>query len=179
MRTPRRRGDIPLSTKIQCAGFGDNASKASKKAPKIARYLEKDIPVQGSVASSDGWFVVPDVSVKSSFLSKPIKAVILASGRAICLFKVEGKIYCTDANSTAFKYPLADASIIDLKSGPAVEVKLDGTVYDLATGKVMSWCPKNNPIRSILGSLKDTSEPEDLPVYPVRVDGDDIWVNLA
>lgn len=29
----------------------------------------------------------------------------------------------------------------------AVEVPLDGTVYDLATGKVLSWCPKNSLVR--------------------------------
>ena len=37
---------------------------------------------------------------------------------------------------------------------PAVEVPLDGTVYDLDTGRVLEWCPKNNPIRMLLGSLK-------------------------
>ena len=31
---------------------------------------------------------------------------------------------------------------------------LDGTVYDLETGKVLVWCPKNNPLRFVLGSLK-------------------------
>jgi len=46
---------------------------------------------------------------------------------------------------------------------------LDGTVYALATGKVLSWCPKNNLTRKILGGLKDKSEPIDLPVYPVEV----------
>ncbi|KAI8111575.1 hypothetical protein M9435_004075 [Picochlorum sp. BPE23] len=167
--------------KTQCAGFGGSTSgKNSKKAPKLTRYLDIEEKTQTSEGASDGWFKVPDVSFKSTFLSKPIKAVILESGRAICLYKVNDTIYCTDANSTAFKYPLADASILQLdKTGPAVEVKLDGTVYDLATGKVMSWCPKNNPIRSVLGSLKDKSEPEDLPVFPVQVKGDDIWVNLS
>lgn len=29
---------------------------------------------------------------------------------------------------------------------PAVEVPLDGTVYELATGKVLSWCPKNTVV---------------------------------
>ena len=40
---------------------------------------------------------------------------------------------------------------------PAVEVPLDGTVYDLDTGRVLEWCPKNNPIRMLLGSLKVSS----------------------
>ena len=40
------------------------------------------------------------------------------------------------------------------EDGPAAEVPLDGTVYDLETGKVLVWCPKNNPLRFVLGSLK-------------------------
>ena len=40
------------------------------------------------------------------------------------------------------------------EGGPAAEVPLDGTVYDLETGKVLVWCPKNNPLRFVLGSLK-------------------------
>lgn len=169
---------------ITCqAGFGKSSSdkKMGKKGPKLAKYLDvKQPPSTSSLSESDGWFQVPDISVKDTFVSKPIKAVILESGRAICLFKVNSTIYCTDANSTAFKYPLADASIIQLQNGnAAVEVKLDGTVYDLATGRVVSWCPKNNPIRSVLGSLKDKSEPEDLPVYPVDIRGDNVWVNLS
>lgn len=164
------------------AGFGKASGEkksSSKKGSKLAKYLDVQ-PTGVASVDTDGWFQVPDVSVKNTFVSKPIKAVILESGRAICLFKVDSTIYCTDANSTAFKYPLADASIIQLKNGePAVEVKLDGTVYELATGRVVSWCPKNNPIRSVLGSLKDKSEPEDLPTYPVDIRGDDVWVNLS
>jgi hypothetical protein len=40
------------------------------------------------------------------------------------------------------------------EGGPAVEVPLDGTVYDLDTGRVLEWCPRNNPVRVLLGSLK-------------------------
>ena len=122
---------------------------------------------------------MPDVDAIQTFVSKPIKPIILATGKAICLYKVGEQIFCTDANSTAYQYPLADANIIGLKTGPAVEVKLDGTVYDLATGKVMSWCPKNNPVRSLLGALKDKTEPTDLPVYPTKVEGKKVFVKLA
>ncbi len=55
-------------------------------------------------------------------------------------------------------------------SGPAVEVPLDGTVYDLATGEVLEWVPKNNPIRAVLNTLKSSAKPEPLKVYPVEKD---------
>lgn len=60
----------------------------------------------------------------------------------------------------------------------AVEVPLDGTVYDLATGKVLSWCPKNTLARKVLGGLKDRAEPVDLPVYPVKVQGGKVFVKF-
>ena len=60
----------------------------------------------------------------------------------------------------------------------AVEVTLDGTVYDLESGKVLSWCPKNSPVRSLLGGLKDKSEPVDLPVFPVQLRGNKVFVKF-
>ena len=167
------------------AGFGSKSSKSSssgkQKAPKLAKYPDVEVPTTAPTASdADGWFRVPDVSFETTFVSKPIKAIILDTGKAICLFKINSTVYCSDANSTAYQYPLADASIIQLKNGqPAVEVKLDGTVYELKTGKVVSWCPKNSLVRNVLGSLKDKEEPVDLPVYAVDVRGDDIFVNLS
>jgi nitrite reductase/ring-hydroxylating ferredoxin subunit len=163
-------------------GFGDaSAPKASKKAPKIARYLERGTGPEGPAATgaSDGWFAVPDVDAVASFVSKPIKPVILATGRAIMLYKVGETVYCSDAASTAYSYPLADANLLSVKGRPAVEVKLDGTVYDLATGKVISWCPKNTAVRKVLGALKDRAEPQDLPVFPVRLEGSAVWVKLG
>ena len=122
---------------------------------------------------------MPDVDAVQTFVTKPIKPLILKTGTAVMLYKVGDTIYCSDANSTAYSYPLADGNILGLKSGPAIEVKLDGTVYDLATGKVISWCPKNTPVRNLLGSLKDKSTPVDLPVYPVRVEGSKVFVKLV
>jgi nitrite reductase/ring-hydroxylating ferredoxin subunit len=73
-----------------------------------------------------------------------------------------------------------DANIIKLKSGaPALETKLDGTVYELPSGAVRSWCPKNTAVRRVLGALKDKSEPVDLKTYPVRVEGSAVFVKLA
>lgn len=49
----------------------------------------------------------------------------------------------------------------------------------LESGKVVAWCPKNNPLRQVLGSLKDKSDPVDLRVYPVEVRKEKVWVNLT
>lgn len=56
--------------------------------------------------------------------------------------------------------------------GPAIRVPLDGTEYDLTTGDVIQWCPKDNPVRAMLGALKGSVDPVPLPVYPVKVETD-------
>ncbi|KAL4856412.1 hypothetical protein ACK3TF_003209 [Chlorella vulgaris] len=168
-------------------GFGSTQQNAGprvsnkKKQPKIARYLERDVAKEAAAddGDTDGWIEMPNVDVETTFVSKPIKPLILATGRAVCLFKVGDTVFASDANSTAYKYPLADANILNVKGKPAVEVPLDGTVYDLATGKVLSWCPKNTLARKVLGGLKDKSDPEDLPVYPVDLRGNKVFVRFV
>lgn len=167
-------------------GFANKPAKSaagtapSKKALNLARNLGKDVSVQqqGAGDASD-WIEMEDVDFETTFISKPIKPLILRTGRAVCLFKVNGSIYATDANSTAYKYPLADAQILSIKGEPALEVALDGTVYRLKDGKVLSWCPKNTVARKLLGGLKDKSEPVDLPVYPVEVRGSKVFVKFT
>lgn len=182
--TRRHRRQLVVAAGQGFASKPAKAATSSKKQPKLARYLDKDggAPAQqgaAAAAPADGWVEMPGVDAETTFVSKPIKPLILATGRAVCLFKVNDRIYASDANSTAYKYPLADASILSVKGAPAVEVPLDGTVYDLATGKVLSWCPKNNLTRKILGGLKDKTEPIDLPVYPVEIRGGKVFVKFV
>lgn len=44
---------------------------------------------------------------------KPTLPKILRDNTAIVLYKVGGEIYCSDANSTAFKFPLIDANVLE------------------------------------------------------------------
>ena len=81
-------------------------------------------------------------------------------------------MFCTACNSTAYQYPLIDGELFFGPLGPAVRVPLDGTEYDLTTGEVLQWCPTNNPVRALLGSLKSNVDPVPLPVYPVKVEAD-------
>ena len=163
-------------------GF-DSASvgrKPPSKKPKLTRYLTNEEDARTKSSSSDGWFEVPDVDTELSFLSKPLKAVILDTGKAIIVYKIADKFYCSDANGTAYQYPLADAKLLKLKTGPAVESPLDGSTYDLATGNVLAWCPKTNLVRQFLGALKDRANPIPLKVYPVEERGNGkLFVNLS
>lgn len=50
------------------------------------------------------------------------------------MYKAEDKIYCSDAMSTAYEFPLIDAKVTAGKEGPELEVPLDGTRYRLDSG---------------------------------------------
>ena len=117
---------------------------------------------------------------------RPTKAFVLKDKSVVMLYNIDGDVYCSDANSTAFQYPLTHAKIVKGMScagfasslpcrssslyffshatklstfdlgeeggGPAVEVPLDGTVYDLETGKVPStFLFINSQYKSCLG----------------------------
>ncbi len=42
----------------------------------------------------------------------------------------------------------------------------------MAGSKVLEWCPRNNPLRLVLGALKEKESGQDLRVYPVKVGPD-------
>lgn len=85
------------------------------------------------------------------------------AGTQLILYKWEDRVYCTPAASA---FPLINASLSEDSDGsPLLEVPLDGTKYALTTGAVIEWCPRNNPLRAVLGVLKAKTAPVPLPVY--------------
>ena len=194
-RAPARRGAgvVPRARKGMLAdtldGDGKKKKKKDKKASKtagpgggsdsIAGSLEPAFAGQSASSKPTGknWIEVGNVS--ADFQTKPIKPLVLANGNFV-LVKWEDLVFCADCNSTAYQYPLIDGELFFGAGGPAIRVPLDGTEYDLTTGEVITWCPKNNPIRSLLGTLKGAAEPVPLPVYPVRVEADgSIFTNFV
>lgn len=126
-----------------------------------------------------GWYNVADASEFQD--GKMIKSVIMPGNKqAICVYRLpDGRVYCSDANSTAFEFPLSNAKVITDDGSPKIEVPLDGTVYELETGKVVRWCPKNNPVRLVLGSLKGNAPVKNLQVYSAQEDEEGrIFVNV-
>lgn len=43
---------------------------------------------------------------------RPTRAVVLKDKSVVMLYNVDGNVYCSDANSTAFKFPLTHAKIV-------------------------------------------------------------------
>ncbi|WIA30630.1 hypothetical protein OEZ86_000708 [Tetradesmus obliquus] len=151
-------------------------------------YLADSDSKAASKAAADGappgfpndWI---DLKLKASDVpfGKNTKTVELAAGKVLMLYKFENMVFVSDANSTAYQYPMVDAKVFRDSSGAiAAEVPLDGTIYDLATGAVLKWCPKDTRVRSLLGTLKSTVQATPLQVYPVHVTQDgSIWTKLV
>ncbi|GAX86364.1 hypothetical protein CEUSTIGMA_g13776.t1 [Chlamydomonas eustigma] len=153
-------------------GFGP--AKKSKPVSKNT-VIPADIPE--SVSPQKGW---RSMGLKSSlFASKPVKGVELVGGKAFAMYLHKEEIFCSDALSTAFKYPLVDAKVFDGVDGrPVVEVPLDGTQYDLQTGKVLVWCPNQGLVRSALSLLKKDQPQQDLKVYEVKILDDKVYAKV-
>ena len=88
----------------------------------------------------------------------------------LLLWKLDGELFCSSVNSTAFQYPLLDADIVEPvpagAKGPVVRSKLDGTTYQLRDGKVLEWCPKEDSplsLRNFFAGLKTNAPPVPLP----------------
>ena len=186
---PRRGADVvPRARKGMLADTLDGdgkKKKKDKKAKKAAKTAGSGTGGSDSIAGSlepafagskpstrpsgKNWIEVGNVT--ADFKTKPIKPLVLANGNFI-LVKWEDLVFCADCNSTAYQYPLIDGELFFGAGGPAIRSPLDGTEYDLTTGAVITWCPKNNPIRKALGTLKAAAEPVPLPVYPTRMEAD-------
>ena len=57
-----------------------------------------------------------------------------AAGKDLIVYKADDKLYCSDAMSTAYEFPLIDAKVTAGAQGPELEVPLDGTRYKLDSG---------------------------------------------
>ena len=93
-----------------------------------------------------------------------------------------GKVYACDVYSTAYKYPLMDGEVRkDSNYGDrwVIESPLDGTIYDLSSGKVLKWCPGDTAGRKLLGMLKRDVKPTDLQTYRATVEDKQVFVKLS
>lgn len=117
---PTHRIPFTTSRSIVAAakkGFGEGDAKVEKKQPKFTRYLDA-IPTPKNKAEDD-FIEVPDVNSESSFLSKPIKPVILATGKAIMIYKVSLSLLILKYSKLVFKGKMYSNCCINDKAIPS------------------------------------------------------------
>lgn len=85
------------------------------------------------------------------------KLCVSINGKALALFKVKDKIYCTDNKCTHLGGPLCKGKII----GNVIQCPWHKSEFDIKTGKI-----KQDPAK------------KDVKTYRVSVKGDDIFVDI-
>lgn len=82
---------------------------------------------------------------------------VAAGGETIALYNVDGAIYATDDICSHAEASLSDGWLEDYE----ITCPLHGAVFDVTTGKPLSL-PATKPVRT----------------FPVRLDGDDIYIDM-
>lgn len=80
---------------------------------------------------------------------------------AIAVVRFEGEVFAIEDVCSHAEVPLSEGDVEEFRGAPTIECWLHGSCFDLTSGR-----PTNLP----------ATEP--VPVYPVRVDGDDVLVDV-
>jgi 3-phenylpropionate/trans-cinnamate dioxygenase ferredoxin subunit len=79
----------------------------------------------------------------------------------LAVVRFDDEVYAIEDVCSHAEVPLSDGDVDEVDGAPTIECALHGSCFDLRTGE-----PTNPP----------ATEP--VPVYPVRVEGDDILVDV-
>ena len=81
---------------------------------------------------------------------------------AVAVVRFEGEVYAIEDLCSHAEVPLSEGDVEEFRGAPTIECWLHGSCFDLRTGE-----PTNLP----------ATEP--VSVYPVRVEGEDVYVDVA
>ena len=85
----------------------------------------------------------------------------LEGREAVAVVRFEGEVFAIEDLCSHAEVPLSEGDVETVDGAPTNECWLHGSCFDLTSGR-----PTNLP----------ATEP--VPVYPVRVDGDDVFVDV-
>ena len=123
--------------------------------------------------------IAVSISRNSIGSSIPIRLAAAATHRVpfaegnFCLMRWEETGQCSVPRATAQRTSIPSLTAnFSLAVGTRRQGASRRDRVRLDHGEVLQWCPKNNPVRALLGSLKSNVDPIPLPVYPVKVEAD-------
>lgn len=96
----------------------------------------------------------------------------ILNGHKILLIWHEGEVYATQAQCPHLGLPLLKGKI---NNDCHLVCPFHKSAFDLKTGDVECWSPWPPVVGTLLGKV---SKPKNLHIYPVRIDGDEIEVQL-
>nr|GEY91349.1 putative nitrite reductase [NAD(P)H] small subunit, NirD [Tanacetum cinerariifolium]GEY96778.1 putative nitrite reductase [NAD(P)H] small subunit, NirD [Tanacetum cinerariifolium] len=125
----------------------------------------------GVVTAEDGRNWVPVVPL--SALPRGERRVIIQDGEEILLLWYKDQVFAIENRSPAegaYSEGLINAKLT--QDGCIMCPSTDST-FDLRNGSIKEWFPKNPVLRVLTPALRD------LFVYPVKLDGDNIYISMG
>ena len=106
------------------------------------------------------------------------KAAVVDGTNLLVVRCSEEEVFVCQAVGTAYEFPLVDGDVETQLGGAwSISSPLDGSVYDLATGNVVFWCPRDTMARKVLNTKP--KEPVPIRVYPCQLaDNGDIFAKV-
>ncbi|XP_012446610.1 uncharacterized protein LOC105770101 [Gossypium raimondii] len=161
--------NAPLSTTFsfptkQCSS--SSSSRITCKATEMSSVSEESAASDGG--AGDNW--VPVVPLAA--LPKGERRVIIQDGETILLLWYKDEVFAIENRSPAegaYTEGLLNAKLT--QDGCIVCPTTDST-FDLRTGVIKEWYPKNPVLRALTPALRA------LYVYPVKTDGENIYISM-
>ncbi|TYH72777.1 hypothetical protein ES332_D05G279300v1 [Gossypium tomentosum] len=163
--------NAPLSTTFsfptkQCCSSSSSSSRITCKATEMSSVSEESAASGGG--AGDNW--VPVVPLAA--LPKGERRVIIQDGETILLLWYKDEVFAIENRSPAegaYTEGLLNAKLT--QDGCIVCPTTDST-FDLRTGVIKEWYPKNPVLRALTPALRA------LYVYPVKTDGENIYISM-
>jgi len=96
---------------------------------------------------------------------------VSAQGHEVLLARVGDKYYATDNRCPHLKGKLSLGKL----EGTVVTCPLHGSQFDLSDGRVVRWLKGSGLFSAVGRALKS---PRPLTTYPVKVEGDSLWIEI-
>ncbi|GAQ82404.1 hypothetical protein KFL_001100180 [Klebsormidium nitens] len=160
---------------------GRHVSNARCFAPKVVTHLQSrqgetaqtvrataDTASQASTAQEENWVPVLPITA----LPRGARRLVRQDGELILLLWYKSEICAIESRSPAEGAYSEGFSNAKLTQEGGIVCPGTDTVYDLKTGEIKEWYPKNPVLRFL------TSPTRNLITYPVKVDGENILIDL-
>ena len=106
-------------------------------------------------------------------LQKNQRQTAVIDGKKILFIWYEEQVHAVESQCPHLKLPLAKGKINEKCE---LICPFHKSAFDLKTGAVKCWSPWPAVVGSLLAKL---SKPKKLKIYPARVDGEQIFVNIG
>ncbi|MBA3537968.1 MAG: Rieske (2Fe-2S) protein [Tatlockia sp.] len=106
-------------------------------------------------------------------LQEKQRETAIIDGNKILFIWNKEQVHAVQAQCPHFKLPLGKGKITDECT---IVCPFHKSEFDLATGKVKFWSPWPAAIGNLLGKLV---KPKELKIYPTRIEGGKVLVNLC